>query len=255
MLRRPMFWTATSRRVTFMRIMFWRALGKGTPLSIALFFPIVSALLVSPVSLHAQSDSATPARDFIPLLPTPLLPPPHVPLPPTAGPPGYPVHPPGTPPKSPPFSPPGTFGLAQLTRAAGRIFSGTVTAITPHAATGQGLETVSITFHVEQAIRGVVAGQDLTISQWMGTWSSGQRYRIGEHLLLFLYPPSKLGLTSCVGGNLGRFIFDPMNRVLFSAQHVSALRTDPILGGKSRASLNDFSSAVELAQSQVEAQE
>jgi hypothetical protein len=32
--------------------------------------------------------------------------------------------------------------------------------------------------------------------------------------MLFLYPPSKLGLTSPVGGPLGRFKIDPDGRVI-----------------------------------------
>jgi len=106
---------------------------------------------------------------------------------------------------------------------------------------------VAITFRVEQAIRGVTPGDDLTISQWMGLWSSGQRYRVGDRLLLFLYPPSKLGLTSCVGGPMGRFALDPWGRVLLSAQHLSAFRTYPLLGGKSRVRFSDFALAVRQA--------
>jgi len=144
--------------------------------------------------------------------------------------------------------PPGTFGFPQLARAAGTIFSGTVTAIARHPANaGQSVETVAITFHIEQAIRGAVPSEDLTISQWIGLWSSGQRYRVGERVLLFLYPPSKLGLTSCVGGGMGRFAIDPWGRVLLSAQHLSAFRTDPVLGGKSRVRLRDFAWAVQRA--------
>jgi hypothetical protein len=131
--------------------------------------------------------------------------------------------------------PPGTIGLPTITRAAGTIFSGTVVAITRQPATsGQAVETVAITFHVETAIRGTLPGQDLTISQWIGLWAGGQRYHVGEHVLLFLYPPSKLDLTSCVAGGMGRFNIDPWGRVLFSAQHLSAFRADPVLGGKSR---------------------
>jgi hypothetical protein len=141
--------------------------------------------------------------------------------------------------------PPGTLGFPQVARAAGTIFSGTVTAIARHpAGRGQSVETVAITFRVEEAIRGATPGQDLTISQWMGLWSSGQRYRVGEHVLLFLYPPSKLGLTSCVGGPVGRFTVDPLGRVLLSAQHLSAFRSDPVLGGKSRVRFSDFAWAV-----------
>jgi hypothetical protein len=135
-----------------------------------------------------------------------------------------------------------------MARAAGIIFSGTVTRIEQHPATlGQSVETIAVTFRVTQAIRGAIPGADLTITQWIGVWSSGQRYRVGERVLLFLYPPSKLGLTSRVAGPLGRFDLDARGRVLLSAQHLSAFRTDPVLGGKSRARFSDFALAVQRA--------
>jgi hypothetical protein len=149
--------------------------------------------------------------------------------------------------------PPGTsrqiIGFPQVARAAGLIFSGTVPSIVRQPATGgRSVETVAIRFHVDSAIRGTVPGADVTISQWIGTWANEQRYRVGERLLLFLYPPSKLGLTSCVGGPLGRFSVDPMRRVTLSPQHLLAFRADPILGGKSRVTLGDFTLAVRQAQ-------
>jgi hypothetical protein len=140
------------------------------------------------------------------------------------------------------------FGLPQLARAAGMIFSGTVTRIARHPATaGPAIETVAVTFHVQNAIRGVTPGRDLTVSQWIGLWSAGQRYRVGERALLFLYPASKLGLTSCVGGLIGRFSMDPRGWVQFSAQQISAFRRDPVLGGKSRVRFSDFARAVRQA--------
>ncbi len=147
-----------------------------------------------------------------------------------------------------PIAPPGTVGLPVITRAAGTIFSGTVTAIERRAATtSQAVETVTITFHIDNAIRGAIPGKNLTISQWIGLWSGGQRYRIGERVLLFLYPPSKLGLTSCVAGGMGRFNVDPWGRILLSAHHLSAFRADPVLGGKSRVRFSDFALAVRRA--------
>lgn len=128
------------------------------------------------------------------------------------------------------------------------IFSGTVTRIERRPAnSAQSLATISITFHIDSALRGARLGQNLTISQWIGLWSTGQRYRIGERVFLFLYPPSKLGLTSSVAGPMGRFQVDPGGRVLLSAQHLSAFRTDPVLGGKSRLLLSDFAWAVRHA--------
>ena len=146
-----------------------------------------------------------------------------------------------------PVAPPG-IGFPVIARAAGTIFSGTVISITRRAATeGQAVETVAVTFRVENAIRGAIPGEDLTISQWIGLWSSGQRYRVGERVLLFLYPPSKLGLTSCVARGMGRFPIDSSGRVLLSAQHLSAFRADPVLGGKSRVRFSDFALAVRRA--------
>jgi hypothetical protein len=189
-----------------------------------------------PIALRAQSDSSGPTRDF-----TFPISPPHIPLPPTAG------------PVRPPVAPPGTFGLTQLTQAAGTIFAGTVTAVAHHSTPGSpAIETVDITFHVEHAIRGATPGESLTITQWMGLWSSGQRYRVGERLLLFLYPPSKLGLTSCVGAGMGRFSFDAWGHVLFSAQHVLAFQTDSILGGKSAVTFQDFARAVRQAERSIQ---
>ena len=140
------------------------------------------------------------------------------------------------------------FGLPQLAHAAGMIFSATVTGIARLSSTGgQAIGGVAITFHVENAIRGAAPGDDLNITEWLGLWSSGQRYRVGERVLVFLYPRSKLGLTSSVGGGFGRFHLDSQGRVLFSAQQISAFRRDPVLGGKSRVSFRDFALAVRQA--------
>jgi hypothetical protein len=144
--------------------------------------------------------------------------------------------------------PPARVGLPQIARAAGMIFSGRVTGIERRpAARGQALETIAVTFRVEDAIRGATPGENLTISQWIGLWSGGQRYRVGQRVLVFLYPPSKLGLTSSVAGPMGRFDIDSWGRVLFTAQHLSAFQQDPVLGGKSRVRLSDFALAVRRA--------
>jgi hypothetical protein len=78
----------------------------------------------------------------------------------------------------------------------GYIFDGTVLSVQSAPDDANGLATVQITFRVEQAIRGTRAGQILTIREWAGLWNSGERYHAGERLLLFLYSPSSLGLTS-----------------------------------------------------------
>lgn len=99
--------------------------------------------------------------------------------------------------------------LVQMARSSGYAFAGTVTAISPVQATKPNeVPSVQITFHVDRAIRGVRRGQTLTIREWAGLWKSPQRYRVGQKLLLFLHRPSKLGLTSPVGGEPGRIPLD-----------------------------------------------
>jgi hypothetical protein len=144
---------------------------------------------------------------------------------------------------------PAPSGFAQLARSAGIIFSGTVTNIQRSAANvpGQAVGTVAITFHVETAIRGATAGKSLTITQWIGLWLSGQRYQIGERLLLFLYPRSRVGLTSCVAAGMGRFAVDSSGIVRLTPQQILAFRTDSVFGGKSHVRLSDFASAVRWA--------
>lgn len=99
-------------------------------------------------------------------------------------------------------------------------------------------------------MRGTSAGQSLTIHEWAGLWNGGERYRVGERVLLFLYSPSKLGLTSPVAGAMGRFATDSQGRVVMNPQHVAALAAEPILGGKSIVPYADFAEAVRLCREQ-----
>jgi|ERR1700688_867111 len=135
--------------------------------------------------------------------------------------------------------------LGQMVRVAGIVFSGRVTSI-GRAAGFYGHEPVStsVTFHVEQAIRGASPGESLTIREWAGLWGAGERYRVGERVLLFLYSPSKLGLTSPVGGAMGRFAMDSRGMIVMSPRHVGDLSSDPILGGKTVVPYADFALAV-----------
>ena len=208
----------------------------------------ISVVLLAPAALRGQSSQVAPAPQVASPLPPDLLPNllpkyrPEIAQPPAPGPvwPRLPITSPGTASEA--------ISFRLIARATGTIFSGTVISIARRPATrGQTVETVAITFHIENAIRGATPGQDFTISQWIGLWSGGQRYRVGERVLLFLYPQSKLGLTSSVAGPMGRFTLDRRGRVLLSAQHLSAFRTDPVLGGKSRARFSDFAWAVQRA--------
>src|SRR5208283_2659967 len=110
----------------------------------------------------------------------------------------------------------------QLSRRAGMIFAGTVLAtVTPTVTTGTGATdrlvpgttpAVQLSFRVDKAIAGVEQGQVLTIHEWAGAWSMHRPMTRGQHILIFLYPPSRLGLTSPVGGSLGQVALDPTGK-------------------------------------------
>lgn len=103
--------------------------------------------------------------------------------------------------------------LRSMARHSGMIFSGTALRVEHLAAASGGVASTRITFRVQTAIRGVRVGQVIAIREWDGLWNSGERYRPGERVLLFLFPASRLGLTSPVGGRLGRFRVDEAGRV------------------------------------------
>lgn len=109
-------------------------------------------------------------------------------------------------------------------QSAGIIFSGTVLKV-EHLRSAGFPGVTQMTFRVESAIRGARRGQTLLVREWAGLWNSGERYRPGERVLLFLYPESKLGLTSPVGGPSGRYEVDHAGRVLASGP---GLRPQPI---------------------------
>ena len=106
-----------------------------------------------------------------------------------------------------------------LARRAGLIFTATVLDSSPHLAQtttllgaqsklGLGGDFVESQFRIDRPIAGVESGQILTIREWAGASSRQPRLRAGERILLFLYPPSRLGLTSPVGGAQGQIHLD-----------------------------------------------
>ena len=103
--------------------------------------------------------------------------------------------------------------LRDVTRAAGVIFRGTVLSVGRVRPThARQLETVQICFLVNENVRGTKPGATFCIREWAGLWKSRDRYRVGEWLALFLYPPSRLGLSSPVGGEEGRYSIDGAGR-------------------------------------------
>ena len=118
--------------------------------------------------------------------------------------------------------------LNEITRRAGMIFSGTVLQIEPiRAPSSDQVASVQITIRVEQAVRGARSGETLSFREWAGLWTPGARYRVGQRLMLFLYAPSTLGLTSPVGGRSGEFAVDRDGRIVLSPEQQQAIRVSP----------------------------
>ncbi|MFZ0300753.1 MAG: hypothetical protein WAM13_20565 [Candidatus Sulfotelmatobacter sp.] len=209
----------------------------STILASAIF---TSTILAAPILLRGQ-DTAADHSSFLHAIPAPKNP-----LSSYA----MPIAPVWTPrPPDPPPRYPGVPGSSdfqklvfrQLVRSAGIIFSGRVVFI-GHAASllRPNPACTTVTFEVQNAIRGASRGRNLTIHEWAGLWTGGERYRIGERVLLFLYSPSRLGLTSPVAGALGKFTMDSQGQVLLSPLHVATFAGDLSLAGKTVVSYADF---------------
>jgi hypothetical protein len=223
-----------------------RLLADFSPINLALIF-FISGLLALDLSMPAPlRGQDAPAELALPLdrgifapspgnfpYPKPVAPRP-APLPPN-------------PPWRDPVSP-GPSHLTQMVQAAGMIFSGHVTYVgRVGPISGKQPAATTITFQVEHAMRGTASGQSVTIHEWAGLWSRGERYRVGEQLLLFLYPPSRLGLTSPVSGAMGKFAVGRQGRILLSASHVDGFAGHPALGGKKSVAYPEFAAAVRKA--------
>jgi hypothetical protein len=129
-----------------------------------------------------------------------------------------------------------TAELGGIVRQSGMIFAGRVVSIQPDGlGAPDRTARVQITVQVEQGVRGATAGQRLTFREWGGLWAGGERYRVGQRVMLFLYPPSALGLTSPVGGPAGRYEIDRSGRVRVTApQGTIRVHPDSDASGVSR---------------------
>lgn len=119
--------------------------------------------------------------------------------------------------------------MRQVTDRAGFIFSGTVVSVQwLRAPESAGVDTVRVTFAVHEGIRGAIPGKTFSIQEWAALWStSAGRFRPGQRVFLFLYPRSKLGLTSVVGGDLGRYDLDSCWRIAGTKQKPLVLVDEP----------------------------
>ena len=207
---------------------------------------LAAFLLILVAGLVRGQDAAAGHTPSLPLNPAPLLAPNSGLLryPPVSDPVWIPS--PDSPERYPieryPFGS-GPVVFPQIVQAAGIIFSGHVTSVARAPASGGPVST-AVTFKVEHAMRGTSAGRYLTIHEWAGLWTRVERYRVGERVLLFLYSPSKLGLTSPVAGPIGRFAVNSGGEIVMTPQHVNILATDPILRGRTVAPYSDFAGAV-----------
>lgn len=122
----------------------------------------------------------------------------------------------------------------QTVRKSGLIFEGTVTSIQREFGTGNIPQTYRISFQVKQGLRGVQTGATLSIREWAGLWnglgtglgagpSQAARYRVGERALLFLYPASRAGLTSPVGGTKGKLAVNRAGQVALPVEWTGIL--------------------------------
>ncbi len=123
----------------------------------------------------------------------------------------------------------------QMSRRAGLIFIGTVLSSNLATASGDPLSstpatipppapTIQLSFNVDRAIAGVETGQVLTIHEWAGASSMHRAMRRGQHFLLFLYPPSRLGFSSPVGGESGEILLDGSGQNVADAKLAPSFR-------------------------------
>jgi hypothetical protein len=101
---------------------------------------------------------------------------------------------------------------------------------------------------VEAPIAGVRRGQILTVRFWPGVSQTLRPMNRGRHLLLFLYPASRSGLTSPVGGSLGQVELDPGGETAIA----SPRNLGPITGPQSRLPLAPFRFADRASLAQLE---
>lgn len=88
--------------------------------------------------------------------------------------------------------------LSDLASRAAVIFSGQVLDVAPSAG------IVDIRFHIDTPIRNCPQNGDYVLREWAGLWTAHpDRYRVGQHLLLFLTARGPAGLSAPVDVNDG----------------------------------------------------
>jgi len=145
----------------------------------------------------------------------------------------------------------------QLSRRAGMVFAGTVlSGRMQSSTTDRAVPSVALQFRVDRAIAGVEPGTTLTIHEWTGATSLHPPMRAGERFLLFLYPPSRLSLTSPVGGaqglirldTTGRAVADPRLPTAIGLRNAIAVPSNAPVAGKAAGSAEQTRSPVTIDQ-------
>jgi hypothetical protein len=107
--------------------------------------------------------------------------------------------------------------LHAMTRQAGVIFAGEVTAVRLLGGSGGATGVVEIDFRVDGALRGASVGS-YTLREWAGLWPANNApFRVGQRYLMLLHAPGASGLSSPVGGMDGAIPIrgsDPVSGVI-----------------------------------------
>ena len=121
--------------------------------------------------------------------------------------------------------PSASVSLQQLNTSAGVIFSGSVLQIERLVAADAKPAFVRVKFRVDEAVRGCSAGDTVTLDEWAELWMRGDRYRKGQRVLIFLYPPGQTGVSSPVAGDVGTFTTGPDGLLRTTPLQASTLAT------------------------------
>lgn len=127
-------------------------------------------------------------------------------------------------PQSPPLS---SSALEKLARPAGIIVSGVVVRIEREPELNGKPASIRIALRVEETLRGCNAGETIEIAEWAELWVRGDRYRVGQHVLVFLYPRNDAGLTSPVAGDLGVFVLGSHGLLQLTPEQSTFLSSQP----------------------------
>ncbi len=100
--------------------------------------------------------------------------------------------------------------LKSLVKSAGGIFEGECIEINSGKDPESGLMATWYTFRVREGIKGKL-NDEFTLKQYGGTDGTinvhvpSVAHQVGEKVILFVYGKSKIGFSSCVGMNQGKF--------------------------------------------------